>query len=215
MTKILNNTTIFCDFDGTITNRDTVDHLLENYARPEWEIIEEEWKIGKIGSRECLERQIDCIENFSSNDLDKFINEVTIDENFPAFYQKVLEKKIPFFVISDGFDLIIQRIFKKYQLPMPTIYSNKLNLTSNKLASQFPMSNPGQCLVKAGMCKCAVIEKEKKNILYIGDGRSDLCASRLANILYAKGKLQTMCKEIGREFVAFSNFGEINKHLFL
>ena len=211
----LDNTVIFCDFDGTITTRDTIDHLLEKYARAEWEAIEEEWKIGKIGSRECLEKQIDCIDNFATEDFENFINSVTIDEHFALFYQKVLEQKIPFYVISDGFDLIIKSIFNKYQLPLPIIFSNKLSLTNNKLSTHFPMSNPGECLVKAGMCKCAVIEKEKKNILYIGDGRSDLCASRLANVLYAKGNLQTMCKEIGREFIAFSNFNEINKHLFL
>ncbi len=214
MKNYLNNIAIFCDFDGTITKRDTIDSLLEKHAHSDWEVIEEEWRIGKIGSRECLEKQIACVENFSSNDLDNFINEVTIDENFPAFYQKILEMKIPFYVISDGFDIIIQNIFQKYNLHQPATFSNQLSLINNKLTTHFPMSNPGKCLVAAGMCKCSVLEQQKKNILYIGDGRSDLCASRLANVLYAKGKLQNMCKEIGREYIPFTNFQEINNHLF-
>ena len=215
MKKINHDCVIFCDFDGTITNRDTIDHLLEKYALPEWEIIEEEWKNGKIGSRECLEKQIDCIPNFNQEEFSKFLEEVTIDEHFPLFYKKVLEEKITFYVVSDGFDLIIESVFKKYNLPMPTIFSNRMTIKNDKLTTSFPNAKPDFCLVKAGMCKCSVIETCKKEILYIGDGRSDLCASRLANVLYAKGKLQTMCTELGRFFIPFSDFSEINKHLFI
>ena len=205
---------IYCDFDGTITNRDTIDHLLELYATPEWEAIEEDWKKGLIGSRECLEKQINCIPNFTKADLDSFLSQVTIDPHFPEFYKNVLKAKIPFYVISDGFDLIIENVFKKFDLPMPIIYSNILRIENNKLITRFPNSNKEACLVKAGMCKCSIIEKEKISVTYIGDGRSDLCASRLAHTLYAKGKLQTLCDEENRNYIPFTNFKTITEELF-
>ncbi len=53
---------VFCDFDGTITNRDTVDHLLEsladNTASPTLEEIEARWVAGEIGSRDCMAQQV-------------------------------------------------------------------------------------------------------------------------------------------------------------
>ena len=53
---------VFCDFDGTISLSDTTDVILSRFARPEWELIEEEWKRGAIGSAECMAQQIALIE---------------------------------------------------------------------------------------------------------------------------------------------------------
>ena len=203
------NNIIYCDFDGTITTRDTIDFLLETFADSEWEKIEEEWKAGKIGSRECLLKQINCIPTIDEKTLLDFISTIKIDSGFFEFYDKVINEKIPFYVISDGFDLIIKNVFKNNQLPLPKIYSNILELNSQKLDAFFPMSNANLCLVKAGMCKCSIIEKESEKIIYIGDGRSDFCASRLANSLYAKGSLQKMCDEINRPYIPFKTFHDI------
>jgi 2-hydroxy-3-keto-5-methylthiopentenyl-1-phosphate phosphatase len=49
---------IICGFDDTITLKDSTDLLLNRFADPCWLDIENEWLKGKIGSRECLERQL-------------------------------------------------------------------------------------------------------------------------------------------------------------
>ncbi|MGH8979458.1 MAG: hypothetical protein ACRDWE_00350, partial [Acidimicrobiales bacterium] len=48
---------VFIDFDGTITTADTGVHLLDRLAPARWKRIEREYKSGRIGSRECMERQ--------------------------------------------------------------------------------------------------------------------------------------------------------------
>ena len=42
---------LFLDFDGTITQRDAVDAILEVYADPKWLTLEAEWRAGRMGSR--------------------------------------------------------------------------------------------------------------------------------------------------------------------
>ena len=49
---------VFVDFDGTIVPLDATNELLGRYADAEWLEIEEEWQAGRIGSRECMERQV-------------------------------------------------------------------------------------------------------------------------------------------------------------
>jgi 2-hydroxy-3-keto-5-methylthiopentenyl-1-phosphate phosphatase len=53
---------VLVDFDGTIASVDTTDLLLERFAAPDWRQIEDDWKAGHIGSRECLVRQIDLVQ---------------------------------------------------------------------------------------------------------------------------------------------------------
>ncbi len=51
---------ILCDFDGTISLEDVIDSLLEKYGQPGWQELEDQWKAGKIGSRECMQGQCGC-----------------------------------------------------------------------------------------------------------------------------------------------------------
>ena len=50
----LARTSVFLDFDGTITTVDADVHLLERLAPPEWREIDAEFQRGEIGSRVCL-----------------------------------------------------------------------------------------------------------------------------------------------------------------
>ena len=52
------NAVLFLDFDGTITARDVTDAILDAYAEPGWLAVEEAWKAGHIGSRQCLTEQM-------------------------------------------------------------------------------------------------------------------------------------------------------------
>ena len=69
---------VLLDFDGTISKVDTTDMLLERFAAPAWRDIEEEWKAGRIGSRECMVRQIDLV-RATPAEMDAFIATVEID----------------------------------------------------------------------------------------------------------------------------------------
>src|SRR3954466_4234943 len=75
---------VFVDFDGTIASVDTTDLMLERFAAPAWRDIEDDWKAGRIGSRECMVRQIDLV-RASPSEMDDFVAGIEIDPNFPAF----------------------------------------------------------------------------------------------------------------------------------
>ena len=79
---------VFVDFDGTIAPVDTTDLLLERFAAPAWRDIEEEWKAGRIGSRECMVRQIDLV-RATPAEMDAFIGAVEIDRGFAGFRRSV------------------------------------------------------------------------------------------------------------------------------
>ena len=48
---------VLLDFDGTVTQVDTVDRLLGCFATAAWLDVEKDWEAGRIGSRACLEQQ--------------------------------------------------------------------------------------------------------------------------------------------------------------
>jgi len=72
---------ILCDFDGTIATEDVTDSLLTRFADPAWQTIEAEWKAGRIGSRECMTRQVALI-RATREDIDRLLDTIEIDPDF-------------------------------------------------------------------------------------------------------------------------------------
>src|SRR5271169_819286 len=102
---------VFCDFDGTVTQLDVTDQILSQLAHPSWREIEREWLLGLIGSRECLERQIALVDA-PAEEVHEVIDTVAIDTAFPAFCKFARKKRLPLYILSDGFDYVIRRVLK-------------------------------------------------------------------------------------------------------
>src|SRR5712692_257455 len=103
---------VFCDFDGTITQIDVTDLILNELAHPSWREVEEEWIRGSIGSRECLERQMALVKT-SEPQLKALIDSVPLDPHFAAFCHFLEKRRVPLYVVSDGFDYVIRRLLKR------------------------------------------------------------------------------------------------------
>jgi 2,3-diketo-5-methylthio-1-phosphopentane phosphatase len=196
---------VFVDFDGTISLEDTTDVILERFADPEWRSVEAEWLAGRIGSRECLARQIDLV-RASREDLQSVIDEVPLDPHFADLVGLCRGHGVPLTVISDGLDWVVTKMLARAGLDVPVL-ANKLEwLGRNRWSLGFPHA-AGNCRAQAGHCKCQALggEPEKIRIL-IGDGRSDFCAAETADLVVAKGALAEHCQAAGLAYIVFGNF---------
>ena len=116
---------IVCDFDGTITPTDVIDNVLQRFAGPEWETIEQQWLDGHIGSRECLSRQLALIKATPS-ELLAYFDSVEIDPDFPDFVDHVLGLGASLEVVSDGIEQGIARILSRNYVTLLPILANRL-----------------------------------------------------------------------------------------
>lgn len=211
-----NNIQFFSDFDGTITKEDTLGKLLSLYADKSWLDIEEDWVSGKIGSLECLEKQMALVKPLSPSELDDFINSIEIDENFPEFFKYLQENNIEFYVVSDGFDYFIKRILEKYNIHPTKIFANHLEVENGRFITTFPYFD-SECVKKSGMCKCSIVKIYRnvtKSTVYAGDGLSDQCVSSKVDMLFAKGTLWDYSRrENYSNAIKFDNYKDIHSYM--
>lgn len=200
---------IYCDFDGTITKKDSVNEFLKKYTGDKWLESEKLWIEGKISSKENAIIQVGLLKNISQKQLDDYINSIEIDDYFLDFVDYVKSKNIKLTILSDGFDLFIQKVLERNNLDIP-YYANKLTYKNGEFNIEFPYYNKN-CDKKAGMCKC---QKVKENsFCYIGDGTSDLCIAKKADFLFASKNLHKFCKENNIKHVYFTSFCNIIESL--
>ena len=203
---------IFCDFDGTISINDTTDVILNQFALPEWEAIETQWKQGFIGSAECMQKQIGLIRT-SKVKLDSALDSQEIDPYFPSFIKFCEKQNLPVTVISDGVDYFIQRILARHSLSQLPIIANRFNIMPQDTYSlSSPYTNP-ECRFKTGVCKCQQLALHGGMSIFVGDGRSDFCAATKADLVFAKTSLAIFCEQQNILYIPYQNFTDVQREL--
>jgi 2,3-diketo-5-methylthio-1-phosphopentane phosphatase len=201
---------VFCDFDGTITTVDTTDRVLSRLAGPEWEDLEADWRAGRIDAAACMRGQIALIRGDESA-LEAVLDEIAVAPGFCEFAAWCQARDIPLAVISDGVDQFIRRILSRHGLAGLPVVSNKLIGRAGARRLAQPHRREG-CAAGAGVCKCAAARRlaaPKRQIVYIGDGRSDFCVSARADLLFAKGELAAYAAGRGQAHHVFETFHDV------
>ena len=202
---------IVSDFDGTITERDGLYTFIKEYAKGDWEKIEQDWADGKISSKECLIEEFKLVPDLSEELIAGFVKTICIDEYFKDFYLKLSEQNIDFCIVSDGIDYFINKILSIHGLENIKIISNHGEFRGEFFELKFP-NDSSECKNNAGTCKCKVISELKKDynkVVYIGDGVSDYCVADKADLLYAKSRLSDYCRKYNINFVPYNSFNDI------
>ena len=209
---------VFSDFDGTIAQVDVTDLILGEFGDAGWRDVEEEWVAGRIGSRECLRRQMALV-RAGTEELDALIDTVPLDPDFAAFYRLTREVRMPFYVVSDGFDYVIRRVLRKGGVDGELVngahmFSSAMRLEGG-LAVDFPHWRES-CNHGCATCKAEVIRRVRgrhRPVVFIGDGLSDRFAVELADMVFAKDKLLAHCRQNSIACLPFSTFADIGAEL--
>lgn len=196
------------DFDGTLSVRDTVDAMLEQFAPPEWEDVEQEWLDGHITAIQCMQKQLRMVKSDHMT-LENFFRGIQLDATFLPFYKHISQfAKVA--IVSDGLDHAIKVAMKNAELPELPVYANKLHFVPAGIDISWPHKNPS-CNAGNGVCKCAVARElsDDRRVVLIGDGKSDACLAGEADVVFAKGSLIKHCEKHNIPHIKFQTFADV------
>lgn len=206
---------VITDFDGTVCSVDLGNQIINKFATLSLSDIERDYVKGKIGSRIAYERIARRLKGRRKRMLEYTMTIEKLDPYFLEFCSLCKDKGIAIKIVSDGLDFYIDAILNKYNLTEIEYYSNLAVFGADSSFSiKFPGINDfcGRC----GTCKSRILNSYRliyDRIIYIGDGYSDFCPSRYADIVFAKKILFQKCTEEGTPCMHFDDFSEINKYL--
>jgi 2,3-diketo-5-methylthio-1-phosphopentane phosphatase len=204
---------ILCDFDGTISPVDTTDALLEALASPEWLEVEQDWAAGQIDSRTCMMRQARLLRG-GWEDVHRVLDGLAIDPHFGRFAEFCSRAGHHLLVVSDGYEQAIARL-----LGAP---ADDVEVRANRLVrgsdGQWSLEAPfgaAACHGWQAHCKCLSLPPQRWRTIVIGDGRSDLCVARRADLVMARdtdegpSRLLQACRDEGLPHRAFRSFADV------
>ena len=209
---------VFCDFDGTVASEDIGNRLFRHFAGSKAEEIVKGYLDGSKTAAECLTQECAAVGLVTEESLDKFVAQFSLDPHFSGFVRFCSHREIPLTIVSDGLDFYVERLLRKHGLEDLTWFANHLELikegNSSRLVPEFPYTD-SEC-TQCGNCKrnhMLTMSGEDDIIMYVGDGISDRCPVRYADIVFAKRDLIKYCEEENITFHEFSTFLDVQERL--
>ena len=207
----LSTASVFLDFDGTVTREDSGVHLLERLAPSGWETAEARYRLGEIGSRECLERQWAGLAGLDEVRLREVAREVALDPAFPLLLGDLRAAGAEVTVVSDGFGFYAEEVCGAAGV---AVLTNRVDWSAGELL--FPHADRCCPCSTCGTCKQAPIRDARRRgrtTVFVGDGVSDRKAALLVDLLFAKNDLADWCDEAGVEYRPFATLADVRRVL--
>jgi len=219
MTSI-RKTVVLCDFDGTITVQDSLDTVFDHFAPADWRAIGGAVR-AKGGTRASIPVEVGLC-RATRDDFERVVREkIALRPGFRELLHLCRERGWEFTIVSEGFGLHIRTVLEREGLQGLRFYSNDLVFAGarvpgregwapdagGRIEVKQPDLNPdcGRC----GNCKRSHVRGYKAagyRVTYIGDGITDFCPAKEADLVLAKGALARYCEREGVGYAPFEDF---------
>lgn len=202
---------VFLDFDGTISIGDVGDALVQTFGA--FEPLHSELLNGQFTVAEYYRRAAASFSSEATSEaVMSFVESRELDNGLVTLVAWCRSNSFPVTVVSDGFDVYIQPLLQRAGiLEHVEVSSNRLSRKGGTWTPSFPGASES-CSCFCASCKRNTILSriaDDEIVVYVGDGRSDACAVRFADIVFAKDTLAASCTAEGIPHHTYRSLTEV------
>ncbi len=206
---------IACDFDGTITRRDTLHLIVERYGDPAmWDRLDGPLTRGEVTVEQAIEREFATVRATTREALEVCRAEAGVREGFTEFVAWAREEGHRIVVMSNGFRTVIDDLLGRIGMgDLPVVCHD---VAFRPEGARILWADRGErCALCGRRCKRAELAAVRGDdrVVYLGDGISDRCVSGAADIVFARAGLAAWMDETGRPYVPFEDFHAVRGYL--
>jgi 2-hydroxy-3-keto-5-methylthiopentenyl-1-phosphate phosphatase len=202
---------VVCDFDGTITMRDTAWMMLHVFAAPGWRHWEEVSYAGTITDQEAVTRQFELVSTPIPELRAWALDNAVVRPGAHEFFAWCAEHHLPVTVASNGLDFYIEAILKQFNLPALDVVCGHAEQRPGWIAVSYDhlwdSAHPG--LRDQKLLAVRRLRERGLKVIYIGDGVPDYAAAASADVIFARYLLLERCRQMGTPCRPFEDFFDV------
>jgi len=192
--------TLIVDWDGTITERDSLLMVLEQFGDwAECERLGEDLFAGKITLREEIERQFATVHAPKGEVVAWVLENVRVRAGLPEL------AALDPVVVSSGFHELIDPVLDREGVSLD-LQANRIEASPDgwrPVWRELPV-----CSICGQPCKRSSFPPNGE-VVYVGDGYSDRCGALAADRIFARRGLAAYLDELGTAYERFDDLTEI------
>lgn len=194
------------DWDGTVTERDTLDLVLERFGDAEvYERTELELDAGRMTLNDVIAEQFAPV----TAPLDEVVAYVLEHARVRPGFAELARARHPL-IVSSGFHELIEPLLEREGvLGEVELRANRVDTLPDGWVVEFRVAET--CDVCGEACKRADLPGGE--VVYAGDGHSDYCAALAAKRVFATGSLARWLRGRGVAFTPLTDFRALASEL--
>jgi len=200
---------VFCDFDGTITEQETLERVFNKFASDIWPPLKKDMTSGKITVREAVTRTINSIDASWYDDILDYTLNFSIRPGFEALLDFLESQNVPLVVLSGGIRGMVETRLGNLINRMHAVFAADVDASGRNLQTQSAYEGKTELVDKARVMQF-FNTKEK---IAIGDGITDFNMARTADLVFARSGLARFMNENNMPYEPWSDFFDICDHL--
>ena len=198
--------TVFCDFDGTITEKDMVVTLCQKFCPNDWKPIVEDIVARKKSVKDGVVELFAKIPSSQKDALIRYAHEVIQwRAGFKEFLEFCKANALRFIVCSGGIDFFIEPLMKPFAPWIDRVVSIPADFSGPMIALRHTYA-----CESCGTCKVKVMEEYPDTTkILIGDSITDLHGAHHADLVYARAKLKDYLDQDKVSYTPFETFFDV------
>ncbi len=213
MDSVIPKPVLLVDFDGTISCRDSELHvaglILGEAGHSELSQLVEAYEHLEIGIKDYYRSYFRLME-LSPAQWRQLAATVPLRDGFCDFVALCHRHGVELRILSEGLDLFILPLLEQLGLGALALSCNRVvwNGAGPVVLPALDAEPCSRCL----NCKGAHARRhrfEGRRVGLVGNGASDLCAAREADLVFARDHLARLCQEKGIPFILWKQFSDI------
>jgi 2-hydroxy-3-keto-5-methylthiopentenyl-1-phosphate phosphatase len=200
---------LFCDFDGTITAKESLEAVFTTFAPGRWEPVKQKLMAGQLTVRDGVREIMETIPSARYLEICEFVAAIPIRPGLVAFLDFLDERHIPFVVISGGFRGMVEARLGPLKERVYRIFAADVDAGGPFLKVTSAHESDTELVAKAEVM--ALFSAREK--IVVGDGITDFNMARHADLVFARDMLARFLDQSGIAYDPWSDFFDLRDRL--
>ncbi len=204
------NIAILCDFDDTAAQQNVAHLVLDRFANNDWRKLQQQFQEGTIRAKDYFEWPFASV-TASREAMQRHVRDNgRLRDGFVELAHYCREHGVELAIVTHGLDFYVEALLEQAGLDWLPTYAVHAHFNDSGIQYEYKYAREG-CL-EYGNCKCSIVDRYRGNgrqVLYVGDGISDLCPARRADLVFARARLLKECQEQGLPHIELRDFNDV------
>lgn len=202
-------TAVFCDFDGTITSKETLSGMVSHLVPDRWKEILPEMLARRMTLREGVKTLVESIPTKRYGEVIDFVMAVPIRPGLEELLDFLDSRGVPLVVISGGLRGMVEARLGTLTKRVHDIYAVDTDLGGEYIRVSSTHEGETELMDKPRI----ISEYGAEQVIAIGDGFTDINMAQVSDLVFARDALAQILHKTGKEFIPWNDFHDIRREL--
>jgi len=212
---------VLCDFDDTAADQNVATLLMNQFtpldrsgAKLDWQKMHRQFLAKELTLKHYQEVAFSGLHLNRAEQAEYVRQQANLRVGFKELAAFCLEHNIHLAINSYGLDFYVEALLFEQDLNHIPFYSTETTISPKGTVFSYKFSREG--CEAWGNCKCRVVEgyqAQGHQVIYAGDGISDICPAAKADFVFARSSLLEFCKDWNVEHQALTDFRDMITYL--